>query len=178
MIYSADGGGGKVAECLAGLVTPVRGKMLATESIPKIVWRVGFSTMTSAAEYGLQLLLPTGPVVLGGRREYALGGELGVTDDTTINPDVSAALHDFLLLFPELSEYQVEREWTGIMGFTPDYMPIIGKIPKVANNYAFAGFSGYGAPVIFLAAKSMAESIAGQVPLVPIPALYDPNRFA
>ena len=45
------------------------------------------------------------------------------------------------------------------MGYTSDLQPHIGSIPGRPNQYILAGFNGHGMPVIFLAAKGIAEMI-------------------
>lgn len=45
------------------------------------------------------------------------------------------------------------------MGYTTDLQPHVGPIPNRPNQYVLAGFNGHGMPVIFLAAKGVAEMI-------------------
>lgn len=45
------------------------------------------------------------------------------------------------------------------MGYTSDLQPHVGLIPKKPNQYILAGFNGHGMPIIFLAAKGIAEMI-------------------
>lgn len=45
------------------------------------------------------------------------------------------------------------------MGYTSDLQPHVGPIPKRPDQYILAGFNGHGIPVIFLAAKGVAEMI-------------------
>lgn len=62
-------------------------------------------------------------------------------------PPISQGLHEFLEEnFPQLKheKYSIEQEWTGIMGYTPDENPIIGKIDD--GSYIAVGFSGHGMP--------------------------------
>ena len=56
------------------------------------------------------------------------------TDDTiNLTPIVSEKLHNYLPLNYDLSlsedvSFTIEKEWIGIMGFTPDYQPLIGPL--------------------------------------------------
>lgn len=45
------------------------------------------------------------------------------------------------------------------MGYTSDLQPHVGPIPKRPDQYILAGFNGHGMPIIFLAAKGVAEMI-------------------
>lgn len=62
----------------------------------------------------------------------------------------------------EVDEYII---WTdtyflpAVMGYTSDVQPHVGPIPNKPNRYILAGFNGHGMPIIFLAAKGVAEMI-------------------
>ena len=45
------------------------------------------------------------------------------------------------------------------MAYTSDLQPHVGPIPDKPYQYVLAGFNGHGMPVIFLAAKGVAEMI-------------------
>ena len=45
------------------------------------------------------------------------------------------------------------------MGYTSDFQPHVGPIPQKPNQYILAGFNGHGMPIIFLAAKAVADMI-------------------
>ena len=91
---------------------------------------------------------------------------------------MSAALHAFLPRhFPDLAGVPVEHEWTGIMGFTPDRAPLVGPLPGSPGEYVAAGFHGHGMPMAFLAAKAVAEMIAGKEPEIFVPEAFLPGRF-
>ena len=46
-----------------------------------------------------------------------------------------------------------------VMGYTTDLQPHVGPIPNKPNAYILAGFNGHGMPIIFLAAKGIADMI-------------------
>ena len=45
------------------------------------------------------------------------------------------------------------------MGYTSDLQPHVGAIPGKPNQYILAGFNGHGMPIVFLAAKGIADMI-------------------
>lgn len=53
----------------------------------------------------------------------------------------------------------LNRMFIAVMGYTSDLQPHVGPIPAKPNQYIVAGFNGHGMPIIFLAAKGVAEMI-------------------
>ncbi|KAM5449683.1 hypothetical protein MaudCBS49596_004804 [Microsporum audouinii] len=47
--------------------------------------------------------------------------------------------------------------WTGVMGYSADSLPHIGKVPSKEGQLIIAGFNGHGMPVCFLAGKAIAQ---------------------
>ncbi|ESZ89547.1 FAD dependent oxidoreductase superfamily [Sclerotinia borealis F-4128] len=54
---------------------------------------------------------------------------------------------------------KVESIWTGVMGYSFDSNPHIGLVPEKSGQFIIAGFNGHGMPVIWLAAKGLAEML-------------------
>jgi gamma-glutamylputrescine oxidase len=135
---------GDLLPALAGVVTPVRGQALATAPAPARL-RCGFgASLTATGEYGQQT--PGGSVVFGGYRAVAPGRDVGVREMAPSAP-VQLALDEGLgRLFPELAGLPVERRWAGLMGFTPDYLPVAGAAPDQPGVWFAGGFSGHGMP--------------------------------
>ncbi|KAG9243253.1 FAD dependent oxidoreductase-like protein superfamily [Calycina marina] len=59
----------------------------------------------------------------------------------------------------EDSGAKVKELWTGVMGYSYDSLPHVGDVPERLNQMILAGFNGHGMPVIWLAAKGVAEMI-------------------
>jgi sarcosine oxidase subunit beta len=79
-------------------------------------------------------------------------------------------------LFPQLHGLRVLRQWAGICDMTPDYAPIIGAAPEVANFYLDVGWGTYGFKAAPIAAKCTAELIStGKAPKLIEP--FSPARF-
>lgn len=45
------------------------------------------------------------------------------------------------------------------MGYSSDFMPYVGEIPRKPNQMILAGFSGHGMPLILLCAKAVANMV-------------------
>lgn len=54
---------------------------------------------------------------------------------------------------------QVDKIWTGVMGYSWDSNPHVGTVPGEHDQYILAGFNGHGMPVIFLSALGIAKMI-------------------
>ncbi|KAF8514475.1 FAD dependent oxidoreductase-domain-containing protein [Gautieria morchelliformis] len=109
-------------------------------------------------------------VILGGGRET--GGpsyEMGVTDDSVINPAISKTLREFLpVVYPDGWFEQgkaPEMEWTGIMGYTQSGDPLVGPVLDPVDSvdfegqYIAAGYSGHGMPRAFGCAEALVQII-------------------
>lgn len=129
-----------VCPALAGLVRPVRGQMLCTVPLPtRIFDSAGYANW--GYEYFRQL--PDGRFLIGGGRRRFRRQEVGWEDVTT--PGVQGLLGQFLgRYFPEAAGQPVELRWSGIMGFTPDGLPLVGRVPDVPQAVFAVGFNGHG----------------------------------
>jgi glycine/D-amino acid oxidase-like deaminating enzyme len=174
VVHATNAWARRLVPAIAGVIVPVRGLVIVTAPAP-LLWTFGLST-NFGYEYWMQR--PDGRVVLGGMRWLTPTQEVDTDDDSVIEPRVSAALRGFLQgHFPDLAGVPIEHEWTGIMGFTPDRAPLVGPLPGSPGEYVAAGFHGHGMPMAFLAAKAVAEMIAGKEPEVFVPEAFLPDRF-
>ncbi|BGP20562.1 hypothetical protein JCM10213_003824 [Rhodosporidiobolus nylandii] len=106
-----------------------------------------------------------GEIIIGGMREHCKGWEWGVTDDTEVSSEVGNALREsvgktWLGVFKLVEEgevgmrvkerLQVQREWTGVMGYREDGNPMVGAVylggKKQEGQWISAGYSGHGMP--------------------------------
>ncbi|KAI3336150.1 FAD dependent oxidoreductase [Ustulina deusta] len=138
-------------------------------------------------------------LILGGERFAAPEGEEGISRDDTINAAVSRALHRGLdravKLRPgdaaEEQELRATYEWTGIMGYSRDSHPFVGRVvesflagPGAENTTAAvvdglwisAAFTGHGMPVAPRCGIAVAEMILGKDGGVEVPAAWVPSE--
>ncbi|KAI1190342.1 FAD dependent oxidoreductase [Nemania serpens] len=130
-------------------------------------------------------------LILGGERFAVPEGEEGVSRDDTINPLVSRALHRGLShavkLLPaderERDALRATYEWTGIMGYSRDGQPWVGRVPgaflgasdndaentgistsavDVDGLWMTAAFTGHGMPVAPRCGIAVAQMILGK----------------
>lgn len=173
VLHATNAWARELLPALRDVIVPVRGQVIATAPAPPL-WPFGL-VANFGYEYWRQL--PDSRIVLGGQRWRSPTQESNCADDGVLHPAVSAGLREFLPRhFPALRNVPVEREWTGIMGFTPDLNPLVGSAPGRPGEYVAAGYSGHGMPVAFLAAKAVAEMMTGRAPETFVEA-FRPERW-
>ncbi|KAJ0269189.1 hypothetical protein Brms1b_013661 [Colletotrichum noveboracense] len=59
----------------------------------------------------------------------------------------------------ENSGAYTDKVWTGIMGFSSDFMPYVGEVPEKPGQFILGGFSGHGMPLILLSAKGVVQML-------------------
>ena len=70
-----------------------------------------------------------------------------------------------LKMFPFLKEVNILRQWAGICDMTPDYAPIMGRVPGLEGFLLDCGWGTYGFKAAPISGKTMAELIAtGRTP--------------
>lgn len=183
------------------LILPVRGQVCALETprggtqLPhSYVWMKG-------ADH--QYLIHRGPedsqpdnggealdscLILGGERLAVPDGEEGISRDDELNPVLSRALragleHVVKLLpgnEPEIKALPAAYEWTGIMGYSRDCSPWVGRVPATLMGdvdaqggagglWISAGYTGHGMPVAARCGIAVADMILGRAGGVEVP---------
>ncbi|KAI5458905.1 FAD dependent oxidoreductase-domain-containing protein [Mariannaea sp. PMI_226] len=157
----------------ASKIVPVRGICSHIESAQ------GTNTPHLVNTYGIRFggrnsdyLIPRadGSIVVGGARQRFWHNRDrwfgNVRDDELVDEAVSYFDGYMQRHFRgwEESGAKVKEIWTGIMGYSSDFMPHIGAVPKKPGQFIIAGFSGHGMPVIFLSSKGLASMIRDGTP--------------
>ena len=158
-------------------IVPVRGQMWATSVLPprlhhvitslesELSWasEVGDSpdvppqlthrdgTRITRHLYGRQA--KTGEIVFGGDREL-VGYDIGI-DARGIEINKSHVAE----ILPLVAELPIERTWAGLMPFSLDGKPLIGKIPHHQNLFIVGGLASSGFGRGPMAARLLAEYI-------------------
>lgn len=148
---------------LAGIVRPVRGQALATAPVaPSLNLAFGVD-LTPTGEYGQQTV--DGTIVFGGCRALAPQRDVDIREPVP-TPLVQDALDTALgRIFPSLAGVPVVRRWAGLMGFTPDYLPVAGSVERLPGVWFAGGFCGHGMPFAGPFGRLLAEAaLAGTLP--------------
>ena len=148
-------------------IRPVRAQILATEPEAAII-----AERPAYADWGYQYWrqLENGRVLCGGYRDRALDEEVGFNLETnaTIQRHLDAHLRMLGVTAP------VSHRWTGIMGFTEDSIPLVGRLADHPGLAICAGYTGHGLAFAFHAAQRLAAHLLGGLPP---PKWMDPARF-
>ncbi|MGV6815456.1 MAG: NAD(P)/FAD-dependent oxidoreductase [Phycisphaerales bacterium] len=138
---------------LNGIITPNRGQMLAIKPRKKSDARLEFAYyLNHGSEYVRSA--PDDQIIFGGARSYHAANEATVADGIT--DEVQSHLESFV---KELltDEYEVTARWSGIMGFSPDGMPIIGRVHihtlDNQNIWYCGGLTGHGMSMGYITAR-------------------------
>lgn len=97
-------------------------------------------------------------LVIGGKRLLDEEGETG--DFEKLSPVIQKGLEAYLRDQLDL-KFKIINRWSGIMGFTTDELPLVGKIDAPCEAYMIGGFSGHGMGLGFRTAKDLAELVSG-----------------
>lgn len=143
----------QLAPMLREIVRPNRGQMLAIRPDDPRDAHLEFAYyLNRGSEYVRSA--PDGQIIFGGARTYHELDEATATDDTT--DDVQSHLESFVrtLITPD---YEVTARWSGIMGFSPDGMPVIGptQIDGIDDGKVWfcGGLTGHGMSLGYATAR-------------------------
>ena len=159
------------ANWLSSCITPTRGQIIATEPVSEQL----FPCPCSADEgYQYWRQLSDGRLVVGGWRNRSFDTELQTYDETP-NEGVQRHLDAFVHETLNLPQVGIANRWAGIMGFTADSLPLIGRLPGVPNCFIAGGYTGHGNAFAIHAALLISELVQGK--MNPDVELFDPARF-
>jgi glycine/D-amino acid oxidase-like deaminating enzyme len=154
---------------LASAVTPARNQVLATSALPEryfepaVYARSGYDYWQQTAE---------GRIVIGGWRDVDREREFTTSEDVTdtIQGRLEAFLARLLGAAPEIT-----HRWAGLIGLTPDRLPLVGPLPGRDRVWAALGYSGHGNVLALACGELLAEAVLGR----PDPRLapFDPGRL-
>lgn len=123
---------------------------------------------------------PGGHLMFGGGRGAGNHGTIGVSDDSVIDEGSAAYLRSALLKVLELGgetqglkELQAAGQWTGIMGYSRDNHPWVGKVPDTQGLWLAGGYTGHGMPNGALCGKAVANMALAEIAGGDIVALQD-----
>ncbi|KAF3934841.1 hypothetical protein ABW19_dt0201527 [Dactylella cylindrospora] len=123
-----------------------------------------------------------GSFLLGGGRKFAKDQGVGVTDDAHVDLEVGKFLRSSVgkyfageTGYPGADRMEAEKDkmcnakfmWSGIMGFSADERPWVGKVPGTEGQYILAGFEGHGMAYTTGSAQALAQILHHRYPVLP-----------
>ncbi|MGI8608723.1 MAG: NAD(P)/FAD-dependent oxidoreductase [Candidatus Dormibacteria bacterium] len=148
-------------------VRAVRAQMLATAPVSRVITD---RPVYSDFGYRYWRQLEDGCVLLGGCRNTAFDAEVG--DDDSPTEPLQSRLDEHLRALGVVAS--VTHRWAGTMGFTPDELPLVGRVPGGGEVYVCGGYSGHGLGFAMNAVKCLVDSWGQGT----IPGWLDAARFA
>ena len=157
---------GMLSPLLASVVSARRGQMLAIRSEGRTL------SMNYYANHGSEYFREgyEGTLVFGGCRAAFADQEVGYEDRPTAA--VQEAIERFACDVLGAARVDVVARWTGVMGFSPDGLPLVGPVsgPGWSDRVWYCGgFTGHGMSLAHrtaaLAVEQMMGGAAGPFPL-------------
>ncbi|KNG46446.1 fad dependent oxidoreductase [Stemphylium lycopersici] len=113
---------------------------------------------------------PAGHLMFGGGRGAGNFPSIGISDDSVIDEGSAAYLRGALLKVLELDgqteglqELKAAGQWTGIMGYSRDDHPWVGKVPDKEGLWLCGGYTGHGMPNGTLCGKAVVDMVLGEM---------------
>lgn len=148
---------------LRGVVRPKRGQMVAVAPRQGPIELAHSYYLNRGDEY-----LRTGPsgmLLMGGARKHEPSSEEG--DHGGVHPVVQERLEQWLRDLVT-DDYQVVARWSGVMGFSPDGLPLVGPVDQARRVWVCAGFTGHGMSLGFLTAAHAVNAILNGTAVEPM----------
>jgi len=141
-------------------IAPVRAQMLATAPSTQ---RVAQQPTYSHWGYRYWRQRDDGCVLLGGWRDTAVEDEVGT--EAVPTQRVQSQLDAQLARMGVTAA--VTNRWAGIMGFSPDELPLVGAVPALRNVVVCGGYTGHGMGFAVNATRCLVANMVDGEPLPP-----------
>ncbi|KAF4313992.1 putative FAD dependent oxidoreductase superfamily protein [Botryosphaeria dothidea] len=173
VVYCTNAYTAGVAPQYRDKIIPVKGicsRIAVPEGAPKPHLPNTYSLRYAPGIYDYQITRPDGSIIIGGAKQWFWHDKshwYGVTDDASLIEPAKQHFPGFMQRNYrgwEQSGAEVDKIWTGIMGYTADMMPHIGEVPSKPGQFIIGGFNGHGMPLIFLSSKGLAKMILDGAP--------------
>ncbi|KZF25880.1 FAD dependent oxidoreductase [Xylona heveae TC161] len=120
-------------------------------------------------QYDYMVVRADGSVVVGGAKQKVLLSDSNwenVTDDSKLIEGADEYFDGYMQRHFngwEDSGATTTKIWTGIMGYSKDFMPFLGRMPGKRGIWLNTGFTGHGMPRILLSSVALAGLMKGEV---------------
>ncbi|KAK6849707.1 FAD dependent oxidoreductase superfamily [Apiospora arundinis] len=168
VLFASNGYTAKIAPQFKDHIVPVRG--ICSRIVPDDTRKAPFLPYSYSIRYGPSLydyLIPRadGSIIVGGARPkfwHDASHWYNVTDDSKLIEPAKSHFDGLMqrtFVGWEDSGAKTDKVWTGIMGYSSDFMPHVGEMPGKPGQMVLAGFSGHGMPLIFRSAKGLVDML-------------------
>jgi glycine/D-amino acid oxidase-like deaminating enzyme len=128
-----------------GKIIPIRGQCSRSKPVETIFWPFGLSARDGREYYHQSPI--DGRITLGGCRWRSPDTEHNNQNDSEINNLIREEHERFFAQWhPGIAlknhTIEIEQEWTGIMAFTTDHLPLIGPLPGDNKQFLLCGYNG------------------------------------
>lgn len=137
-------------------IEPVRGQIVLTESLPRLL----SSCLSTTGCYLLQK--QHGEILVGSTTER-VGFDTGVTQE-----GIAGLSRAAIRALPSLAMTNVKRVWAGLRPASPDELPILGPAERLAGYLNATGGYRTGVLAAPLTALLVAQSAVGEDPVIPL----------
>ena len=156
VVVATDGYTDGLVDELDAAVMRVRNQVVATAPLEE---RIFEHAVYARNGYDYWQQARDGRVVAGGRRdtdeETEATGEEGVTP--SIQRQLEALVGEVVGRAPEIT-----HRWSGILAFTGDRLPLVGRVPGRDRLWASLGYSGHGNALAVWCGEAVARAILGK----------------
>ena len=178
VVLATNGYTGFLCDKFQGKIVPLRGQITAHRPGTRQPVQGLPTTYSFIYKNGYEYMIPR-PQGSKYARDIIMGGglvmakdegveEFGTTDDTTVNEDISNYLTKTTPRYfgedwgEDHEDGRIRKEWTGIMGYSPDGFPFIGEVPGEKDLWIAASFQGHGMVLCFMCARALVTMMAGE----------------
>lgn len=191
VIHCTNGFAGHLLPSLVGAIYPLRGTMsvqkpgpgfpmlgdrLSWSSVNEFAYRPESDAWDTQYHYAQQNA-KTGEIWIGGECQRL--SELLTSDDSTVGETTKQKLSTVLpSIFSNVEPHEVRRVWSGIMAFTSDGCPIVGRVPSSISGregqgeWIAAGYNGHGMDKAWLCGEGVARMALGEESVPGLPQIY------
>ncbi|KUI69848.1 putative oxidoreductase OrdL [Cytospora mali] len=178
VVLATNGYTAHLWKAFQGVIVPLRGQITAHRPGNDMPLEGLPTTYSFIYDNGYEYMIPrrlgaknAGDIVIGGGLAKAPDEglhEYGTTDDTAVNDFISSYLYDTTSRYfgenwgRDHPDGRIRKEWTGIMGYTPDGFPLVGEVPGQKGLWASCSFQGHGMVLCWMCARALVQMMRGK----------------
>ncbi len=173
VVYATHIDSGIFSDFLRQEIVPIRGQGFSSAPVAK-AFKGSFSTHWKLNVWRQSA---AGRILMSGWRHDAWDRAY-----RKVEPAVDARLQGdihrwFDSCFPASAPLDVKDRWSGVFGWTADFLPMVGAVPGSSQEYVISAFGGGGVPFAFECGRSIAHDIIGRGPIEG-GEIFSPARFS